>query len=305
MTAVDAPPTLSERYPAVPGPPPSKLEDVPGWFTPADKMLFAWLLGRQNRAEPIGDLLEIGVYQGRSAIHMASFRRPGEQVAVCDLFDFAREESSILARERDRYASLTQQTFERNFLAFHDELPVILRGLSESVVEHIAPASCRFIHVDASHMYEHVRVDTRSARSLLRPDGIVVFDDYRSEHTPGTAAAVWEAMANDGLKVVCVSSHKFYGTWGDPVAIQDELIEHLAASTNYISEIQDVMGQRLVRVAKAPTAASAAGGRRAPAARQGRAPRWRKLAVALLPPVLVSVLRRSRAAARSRAASRR
>jgi len=295
MTGVGAAPTLSELYPGVPGPPPKKLEDVRGWLAPADQMLFAWLLDRQNRVEQPGDLVELGVYQGRSAIHIASFRKPDEQMVVCDLFDFARTESSILPGARREYATLTQQTFERNFLAFHDELPAIVRGLSETIVDHVAAGSCRFVHVDASHMYEHVRRDMLSARSLLRPDGIVVFDDYRTEHCPGTAAAVWEAMATDGLKAVCVSANKFYGTWGDPKAVQDELIEYVPTSADYRCDIQQVMGQRLIRVARIPPKSA-----RAVLAKGGsidaRRRRWRAVAVAVLPPFVVSAVRKRRGA---------
>ena len=79
-------------------------------------------------------------------------------------------------------------------------------------------------------MYEHVRGDLLASRKLLQPTGVVVFDDYRTEHTPGTAAAVWEAMATEGLAVVCVSANKFYGTWGNASTMQDQLLSIVARS---------------------------------------------------------------------------
>jgi len=321
---------LTERYPDVPGPVPLKLDDVPGWLTAADNMLFKFLLTRQTQVEAPGDLLEMGVFQGRSAIHMGSFRRPGERFTVCDLFDFARDEETIRPGARKAYANLTQDTFERNYLAFHSELPVIVRGLTEVITEHVAEGSCRYIHIDASHMYEHVHGDAISARKLLRPDGIVVFDDYRTEHCPGTAAAVWEAMATDGLQVIAVSANKFYGTWGDAKAIQDDLIEHVATLGNFRCDLQQVMGQRLVRIAKVTPKAPAADTRQAAktpvnatesaallaqsqevlltaqrvlrnAASQSRAsrpdpnrPAWRRMTVAVLPPVVTGMIRKQR-----------
>jgi hypothetical protein len=313
-----APPPV-DRYAAVPGPVPVRLADVPGWLTSTDNMLFKFLLTRQNRLEEPGDLLELGVFKGRTAIHIGSYRKPGETMTVCDLFDFARAEESIRPGARKAYADLTQDTFERNFLAFHSELPTIVRGLSETIVDHVAPGSCRFIHIDASHMYEHVHGDMLNARTLLRPDGIVVFDDFRTEHCPGTAAAVWQAMATEGLNVIGVSPNKFYGTWGDAKAIQDDLIEHVATLSDQRCDIQQVMGQRLVRLAKvgAPaTATTPASGtvaellkqsqqvlataqqmlrQAAPKSSKPTGPAWRRATVAVLPPVLTDVIRKRRA----------
>jgi SAM-dependent methyltransferase len=311
---------------SVPVDAPRTLDDVPGWLNITDQLLFEWLLSRRTGTGSRGDLLEIGVFQGRSAIHMGRFRRPGDKFTVCDLFDLARDEETIRPGARKAYSDLTQQIFERNYLAFHDMLPVIVRGRSDIIVDHVAAASCRFVHIDGSHMYEHVRGDLESARKLMRPDGIIVFDDYRTEHTPGTAGAVWEAMATNGLRVICVTAHKFYGTWDDPTELQDELIAWIAGRTDHRCDLQNVMGQRLVRVvrpAKKPAAATAgetdaqkllaqsrqalrtahdmlaklsggdanrAGGRAAPVVRQG----WRRAAVRLLPPIITDSIRRTR-----------
>jgi len=326
MSSTSSDALLADRYAAVSGPVPRKLDDVPGWLTLADKMLFAWLLDRQSRTQIPGDLLEIGVYQGKSAIHMGQFRRPGEQMTVCDLFDCAGDELSIHPGARQAYSTLTQDTFERNYLAFHDELPAIVRGLSETIVDHVAALSCRFVHIDGSHMYEHVRADMLSARSLLRPDGIVAFDDYRTEHCPGTAAAVWEAVATEGLKVICLSANKLYGTWGDARAVQDELIEYVATLSDHRCDIQQAMGQRLVRLAKvAPKAAAkpkakpvdpeallaqsrevlataqsllsaASGARTVPVQRETTTTGWRSAVVAALPPAVTAAIRRRRRA---------
>lgn len=74
--------------------------------------------------------------------------------------------------------------------------------------------TCRFVHIDASHLYEHVRDDIGAVREILLPGGLVVLDDFRSEHTPGVSVAVWEAVLNRGLRPICLSTQKLYGTWG-------------------------------------------------------------------------------------------
>lgn len=205
-----------------------KFEDVPGWLTVTDQTSFSWVLEYQNANEPPGDLLEIGVYKGKSAIHMGRYRKFGEKFTVIDLFDDAFGSEHINKSAAKTYKDLTKTEFEANYAAFHREMPKAIRGPSSEIINHVEPGTCRFIHIDASHMYEHVKEDIESARKLLRPDGIVVFDDYRTEHTPGTAAAVWEAILTGGMKPVFHTVGKMYATFGDPKPMQDEIVRRAA-----------------------------------------------------------------------------
>ena len=89
------------------------------------------------------------------------------------------------------YGGLTRAAFEGHYLAVHGTLPTVVEGLSSRVVEAVALGSCRFIHIDASHLYEHVAKDLEASRLLAQQDCVVVMDDYRSPHTPGVAAAAF------------------------------------------------------------------------------------------------------------------
>ncbi len=236
---------------------PKRLNDVPGWRSLTDQLLFEWVLSWQTRTQEPGDLVEVGVYKGKSAIHIGRFLQKDERLTVCDLFDDAGTEQSIRADARKTYQTLSQSEFESNYLAFHDELPTIVRGLSSVITDHVEAGSCRLVHIDASHMYEHVREDTASARQLLRGNGVVVFDDYRTEHTVGTAAAVWEAITNDGLNPIACSSMKMYATWGDPAAVRDEIIARVAERVDHKVDVSQIQrGSQIVRVAavKKPSA---------------------------------------------------
>lgn len=230
-------------------PEPQSFYDVPGWFYNADVVLFDWFLRRQEGVGQRGDLLEMGAYMGKSAIMTAAYQREGETFTVCDLFDGEEDLSAHNAREmRNSYATLTRRAFEANFLSFHDELPRIIQAPTSVVPEEVEDDSCRFVHVDASHMYEHVHPDIAAARGALKEDGIVVLDDFRSEHTPGVSCATWQAVLEGDLRPVCVTSQKFYGTWGDPAAVQDELYDELHRRGDCWLQWQDVAGHRLLLV---------------------------------------------------------
>ncbi|MEW1779111.1 class I SAM-dependent methyltransferase [Streptomyces sp. NPDC086777] len=292
--------------------PPRRLDDVPGWFPVLDQVLFDWFLRRQEEAGMHGDLLEVGTYMGKSAIFTARHLRPGESYTVCDLFEGDAPDDANRAESTKSYSKLTRRIFEQNFLAFHEELPRILQGPSSVVPTEVTPGSCRFVHVDASHLYEHVHGDIDAARELLLPDGIVVLDDFRSEHTPGVSIAAWEAVLNGGLNPICLSTQKLYGTWGDPEPVQEALMEMIRQRTDCHLSTQTAAGHRIVRlkskgmqapefppsryadVPEEPEPAPAAPAPPAAPATPPRRPgRMRRVARDLLPPVLTRAIRKA------------
>lgn len=306
-------------------PRPTRLSEVKGWFFTADQLLFDWFLAhQQDRSEP-GDLLELGAYMGKSAIFLGARLRPGERFTVCDLFDSPAEDASNSKEMKKSYATLTRRAFEANYLAFHDELPTIVQGLSSIVSDHVEDGSVRFAHIDASHLYEHVHGDILAVRELLTDSGVVVLDDYRAEHCPGVAAATWQAVANEGLRPVCITGTKFYGTWGDPEPLQKALLDWIKARGDIWHEVQYVNDAPLIRLSakgaeepaqpasrhRAVPAARAAqrpsaGGAKASAARPAPRPpvptrgTVRRVALDVLPPIVTRAIVRARKRARTR-----
>jgi predicted O-methyltransferase YrrM len=230
----------------------TSIDDIPGWFPPIDQQMFAHFLSPAALV-PRGDLVELGVYLGKSAAFIGRFKRDDERFTVCDLFETPASDGSNSQENAKSYATLDRAAFERNYLALFDELPVIVQDASSSIVDHVAVGSVRFLHVDASHLYDQVVIDVASARTLLRPDGMVVFDDYRSDHTPGVSAAVWEAVFNKGLRPVCLTQQKLYGTFGDPAGHQDRLRTWLDQCDRLRSETQLIAGLPVLRVALKPS----------------------------------------------------
>ncbi|MEU7582710.1 class I SAM-dependent methyltransferase [Streptomyces sp. NPDC041068] len=290
-------------------PRPATLEDVPGWFWPLDQRLFAWFLGEGAADSPAGDLLEMGCYLGKSTIVMGQFLRPEEKMTVCDLFGsddgYTKEATKAFYQK-----SLTRRAFEANYSAFHDALPELVEGRTDVLPDLIEDDSCRFVHIDASHMYDDVRDDILTAKAALREGGILVLDDYRTEHTPGVSAASWEAVFRHGLRPVMLSSNKMYGTWGDPAPLRDALLENLRAVPNCKPEIQRIAGTDVLRASRAKIPApdlvtsrhpASVASRVLPAPRSegaqapGRKPSaLRRLAVDLLPPVVTRAVRKAR-----------
>lgn len=58
----------------------------------------------------------------------------------------------------------------------------------------------------------------------------MVCDDFRSEHTPGVAAAAWQAVLSEGFHPLVISPMEMYGTWSSPDEWHEGLRHHLPQS---------------------------------------------------------------------------
>jgi hypothetical protein len=271
------------------------LDDVDGWFPRTDQVVMDCLLGHQRHAGVSGDLLEMGAYLGKSTILIGFHRRLGERFIVCDLF--GKEPPTAENRRTAKFytENLTREAFEANYAAFHDDPPEIIQEPTTVVNDRVPAGSCRFVHIDACHLFNVVREDIKTARAVLNDQGVVVFDDIRSSHTPGVAAAVWPEVFSGELRAICITPQKLYATWGDPTPLHDALLDSLRSEQAPSFEVQQVAGRPLIRVGDwssgspppAPLARNAARRREVPAG-------LRRVAEDVLPPVVARAVRRAR-----------
>ncbi len=168
------------------------LDTVPGWFSRLDFRLFVEVDRIQREQSVKGDLFEIGVYCGKSAILMGHLARlSDDQVVICDLFENIDSVGDENRTEiQTWYSGFRQQDFVGQYLRFHSEAPTMIVGPSTEIDAEALTDTCRFIHIDGSHTYDVVRQDIRTAQRMLVPGGIVAFDDISTTHTPGVALAV-------------------------------------------------------------------------------------------------------------------
>ena len=228
-----------------------RVDEVEGWFPAGDRVAFSIFGELQEKNDVRGHLLEIGVFFGKSAILLGFLQRPDEEFVVCDLFeDPAHDELNQREMAASYHSrSLTRTGFEENYLKFHATLPQIEQRPSGELKADALPSPMRFIHVDGSHMYDHARSDLLLSRELLGDNGVVVIDDYRTAHTPGVAAATWQAVINEGFIPLCVTHQKMYGTWNrwDADLLQ-QLHQAWAEHPKMMAKTSEVAGTRFLRL---------------------------------------------------------
>jgi hypothetical protein len=227
------------------------MDAVPGWLNPEDALIMSGIAGLQAQKGIAGDILEIGVFQGKSAILLGHLLAPDEHLTVCDLFESRANTSSNQREQRLMYPGLERSQFERNFKRFHPALPRVLQCSSSELGSMLDPESYRFIHIDGSHLYDSVRHEALLARDLLVPGGIVAFDDYSNPEFLGVAAAAWETIFKTKMVPLCVTDAKLYAGWETnmrvPIETANAWVGPLRRTT---VEVITVFGHPVIRIGR-------------------------------------------------------
>lgn len=146
--------------------------DVPGWLLESEGRALASLAAGKQ-------VLEIGSYCGRSTICMAQTARG---VYAVDTFD-SRATGEVHETYQAFVANLNRYGLSDRVAAH--------RGLAADVVPGLATVGgFDLAFIDGAHDYASVRQDADLARSVLKPDGLLAFHDYRT--APGAVDGRWD-----------------------------------------------------------------------------------------------------------------
>ena len=212
-----------------------RMDEVPGYFSTLDAEMFTTLSEQQARLGVNGDLLEIGVWFGRSAILLGYLACDGERVHVNDLFETPPTTEAGLSEFAlwgDQKVA-TRAEFNRNYGRFHAEPPNVLQCPSSELGFSLESDRFRFIHIDGSHTCEAVRGDIELARELLAKGGIVAFDDYANTQHLGVAAAVWPELATLSLAPFAATPSKLFVSLPEYAPRYRATLETAAAGRNW------------------------------------------------------------------------
>jgi hypothetical protein len=164
--------------------------DVEGWFFPIDAYLFALVDRIQNDEGISGNLFEIGVHHGKTAIFLGRAAAGDEIVGVCDVF--GEQQLNV-----DHSGEGSLALFAGNMLRLgniaENRVRIFARR-SDTLTAVETTSSCRFFHIDGGHRPEDVYADLRTADAALRPDGVVAVDDVFNASWPGVSEGFYQFM---------------------------------------------------------------------------------------------------------------
>jgi hypothetical protein len=160
-------------------------KSIAGWFTPDAAELFGFLDCIQRTLHVQGDLFEIGVHHGKSAVVLAAMARPEETVAVCDIFGDQGENISRSGRgDRDVFLD-NLRTYANAF-----SRTKIFHKLSTELTAAEIGDPYRVFHVDGGHSAEEALFDIILGTDVLAGQGAIIVDDPFRIEWPGVTEAI-------------------------------------------------------------------------------------------------------------------
>jgi predicted O-methyltransferase YrrM len=109
------------------------------------------------------NILEIGTYEGRSAIWMLEniLTHPDSKIYCVDIWSTKK----------------IYKTFLKNIEPWKHKV-IILKGYSNKLVRNLNCDKLDFIYIDGSHHSQNVLEDAVLSFPLLKKNGLLIFDDY-------------------------------------------------------------------------------------------------------------------------------
>jgi SAM-dependent methyltransferase len=164
------------------------LPSIPGWFSPDAALMFMAYNQLVSRQRISGDVLEIGVYHGKSAIALASLRGKGKKLYAIDLFD-------AMQSYDDPDAALGMKaSFLHHMQRFHPKLDFVnvIAKPSSNVRPAELGSAFSFCHIDGDHSQGQTYQDFQLCHAVLMPGGILAVDDFFNPLFPGVSEAAFK-----------------------------------------------------------------------------------------------------------------
>jgi hypothetical protein len=81
------------------------------------------------------------------------------------------------------------------------------KGLSTDMATHFSLESADCVFIDGDHTYEGVARDIISYAPIVKPGGLLIFDDFGGQNFPGVKRAVKEFSEKNNLTIVAVNDY--------------------------------------------------------------------------------------------------
>ena len=172
-------------------------KEVEGWFYPKDIIITYGILNELQN--PIGDICEIGVAYGKSAIMISQFKGNSNFY----LYDIFTEEARVIA--------------ENNITKFGSSSNLVwrLQDTTQLNTNNVVFVNdLRFLHIDGCHEHSAVLSDLMLFSNKMKDEGIIAIDDFQDQEYPGVNSAVFEFSLSKGnyknWRVFAIGDNKAY-----------------------------------------------------------------------------------------------
>ncbi|WP_342320981.1 class I SAM-dependent methyltransferase [Kosakonia sp. BYX6] len=138
--------------------------------------LLGYLCWLVNNANAAGDIIEIGVWKGKSSAFMNNICERKRRIISIDPMELANQQLELEFYHQHIFPEVT-----------------LVRGYSERSIERVMALEPKTIllHIDGGHLKQHVLADFLLYSPTVVSGGFIVFDDYRDfTYSPEVGPAV-------------------------------------------------------------------------------------------------------------------
>lgn len=174
-------------------------KEVEGWFYPIDVIVMYGILKELQKDIP-GDICEIGVAYGKSAIAISNFKEKNDKLYLYDIFPDEVYKKSL-----------------ENIKKFGTPENLIWRIQDTTELKHgikFFERPLRFLHIDGCHEHSAVLGDLQFFSQYMTDRGVIVLDDFNDYEYPGVNSAAIEfslAKYNEkNWRVFAIGDNKAY-----------------------------------------------------------------------------------------------
>jgi hypothetical protein len=179
---------------------------IEGWLSPDAALMFMAYNQVIAAHDIAGDVLEIGVHHGLSALALAAMRRDGAQLVAIDLFD------ELQAQNVSGSGSGSRARFVQNMREFFGDIAFVrcIAAASNTLGDADLGSGFSFCHVDGGHTATETCEDLELCSRILLPGGLLALDDYFNPAFPGVCeGAIKFWLGHDGaLTPIAVGFNK-------------------------------------------------------------------------------------------------
>lgn len=162
---------------------------IEGWLSREAALLIGALDTFQKSLSITGDIFEIGVHHGKSAVLLNNLLQAPEMLHICDIFD--SQENNVSGS-----GSGSRAIFEANLQKYSNQpLGKIHACLSTDLTpDRVGKKRYRIFHIDGGHNKDEALADLTLAALCIMDQGILIVDDPFRYEWPGVTEAIIEFL---------------------------------------------------------------------------------------------------------------
>ena len=187
--------------------------EIEGWFLPEAQAAWDFLLLQQAAMGVRGDFIEIGVWQGKSALLGALHLRSDETAILVDIQELRDVEERIKSLAGPRVSSFVGKSSEFRRSRLFQEV-----------------SHCRWFHIEGDHSGFSTATDLEIAAHVVGDRGVICVDDFFSPRYPQLTAAVYRFLfATPTFRLFLCGTNKAFMCYAADYALYEGLIRKYLA----------------------------------------------------------------------------